>query len=386
MAKFKMTPIEVANLIGDIELEMSASDNKIRFAAISEIGERYGVSYERMKDLFYSLSYAADRTPLRSVPKKRRKRSEVLRKFMDAGLIDKAVAKRLSMHFFEHSPGFDIERLSAGFSVGSRVQSDQIAVVNNVHKIARMKMLSGSPRARAYAEAWQIIGKTMHQKITGPLKKGVSREIIQDNLPLIWESAVKLTEASKDYTLFNTLLLKWVQKKSPRGVYWDRTFSTPEERDAFIRKLKVKSLPVGLLHPFLSMVKAQPGSKPTPELFRITEEEREQMLANPEKIRIVDTYLESLRKTLSRRFKPGESETWGGAYNIKRAIEETDERIRIESKERGEPLPRGFLGFLRKEAEIIARANASYDQGKRIEERMHKDIKRFTRSRKRFKG
>jgi hypothetical protein len=235
----------------------------------------------------------------------------------------------------------DLLRFNEGFKEDPVVGRFQRAVANHITSLANKRMEFGVPRSKAYADAWRFMGQILRN--IENMKGRVSQEVLQENLPLIWEAAKKRAEAARLYGEFALDYKKELDQMGvTRKVDWKEI-----GRKKTVKDFRVPpNLPLETMDPFLRIVKMQPTS-------------RGEVSKDPND---VWKYLLSHRKTILRRYQPTKIRR-NIPLNLKEALKEYSASLSP-----GERPTRGWLDKMSRWGKKLEKADSAYYESKRIEE------------------
>ncbi len=166
MRKKKLSQKRIGRLNDIVDTVNSKLDRgRLRYDILNEIARRHNVSYETIKSDLYALSYAFIERG--NVPRTYKSDAKIIRSLSQSGVIDKDKARSAALLFLEHAPWVDKERLARlhGINDPDTIRKmDEIGrYIEGVYKI-RLYAWDSHP-AKAYAFAWRIIGRKIHQEL-----------------------------------------------------------------------------------------------------------------------------------------------------------------------------------------------------------------------------
>ncbi len=165
----RTTAKRVERLNDLVETINSSLDKRtLRYEVLNQLASRHGVSYETIKSDMYTLAYALLEGPEYGViPKKYRNDVKRIKELVENGTINREKARRAAEVFIEHTPRIDKERITLVHGIkGKEVEKLVDEIGRYLEEIAKTRRRRWpSHPARAYAYAWNRMGRKIHQEL-----------------------------------------------------------------------------------------------------------------------------------------------------------------------------------------------------------------------------
>ncbi len=183
---------------------------KLRYDVLNDMARRHGISYDTIKRDLYAISYAffpqrivdheryeGPLANLVDIPKSYREDVRQLRELAKKGLLDPEKGKNAAKAFLDHLPDIDKERI---VRIHGITDPDIISKVEHYAKaMSRVywyrKMFWRAHPAKAYAYAWNQMGRKIHRELEN------ARDLAENlhRIGVKLELGMKLTKKEKEF-------------------------------------------------------------------------------------------------------------------------------------------------------------------------------------------